>query len=667
MSVFLSKSLVFVTDDNGNIAPFNLSSQPAFDIPNDVDNVYLKHEALYVIGEDGNLRPAKQTDFGGSGGSIDNTARSTANQAATDIRLSKTGTVSYYADNPNVLAVGDVIEAKGFFDSSDMNVANYVVKAINGLEVWGTATADGIIFSDKGEIKCGTSKKLEYKPSNKVNIRHFGAGKGGTVDDYLYLKAALDFCKYRFDGTSTGTSLYIPQGFYRTSAVLYVDMTKLTIEGDGIGSILLPFTGYTGDCFQIKRGNSTSLTIKNMRFDNFQNAITPFAGNIVVDCWIHHCWFSGNKSAISGDFVTLNCTNNIFELTTDDCIKSTGKFRKVEINSNHFYYNSKRCINLVGNTTSGSTTQTTFGTESHAITIAGNMFDQTNATVTPTAFVYLENVRHAILSGNQYNGMTPPTGLTVANGVELLNCSNIKIADNISFLSGDGVKMTGCQVVDVLCNMRSVGRGVNATTSDFVNVGGTIRYVTVGSAVTFNTVTKSQVTAVISDVTVGAGVNASSCNDIIIRALVNATSGDGIKVLSSTDFTVDSEAIGSTGGHGVDIDTCNDFIIRGLYRGNAQCGVYLKGSNRGSVANVIARGNNSAANASYAGIIVGGTTACAQIRVKECNMYGNGTYNLRMTSLASNCRVENNYTNTDALSTLADQGTGNTLANNYSY
>jgi hypothetical protein len=535
-------------------------------------------------------------------------------------------TIDFINDSSSLVA-GAVIEVQGFFDKNDYTYGKYQVFEQTGAETWNALNVNGttLYMTIYGEIKAGNNKKLRYKPTDGiVNVKLFGAVGDGVADDSDAIQYALHYIgnKYGEPRRFLGAVLYFPAGDYRITKgfELYNTHTQMIIRGDGWTSRLFcDDNAGTFSFFSINTSNgiSNSLQIYNMKFIGCKTALIKTVNTTVgVDIIISQCWFYENDKVLSGNFVTLNFSNNVVEWCDTVALEcANGDFRKVVIADNNFYYNSAWAIKITG--TEGSTSKT-----SH-MAITGNMFDQGRADILSSGAVYLKYCDKVELKGNVLNGLTPPSTKQGLHGIRLSYCTNVEV-DNVV-----------------------TGYGTNGLNADYCN----------GLIIKGIYAENTQ-----------SGVVVVSSNNVQINANANTNGGHGFEISSCNKISIFGLAYSNT-ANGINISSCNDFDITVKSTLNTNHGIYLSGCNRGMVSKCDIIGNNIVDNASFGGIVIASPTAIsAQIRVKDCNCYGNLRSNIKIYNVCKDSRIENNYLNTDALSTIVDVGAINTvIQNNYSY
>lgn len=139
-------------------------------------------------------------------------------------------------------------------------------------------TTDSNELVQAGSIEYSYPQRLRFnasavvpRPTNErlrdiVSVRDFGAVGDGFADDTAAVQAALSYCTYPSDWTSSEwgfTALYFPTGLYKISDSLNISFPLgVTLYGDGPRSTQLVFTGSNKHLFKWR--TYWSVTMKDM-------------------------------------------------------------------------------------------------------------------------------------------------------------------------------------------------------------------------------------------------------------------------------------------------------------------------------------------------------------------------------------------------------------------
>ena len=436
--------------------------------------------------------------------------------------------------DPKINTYNGLVTAKRFFNDSEYMIgAKYKIIPHDENETW-TPLYNGLEYNQNGEINIGNGLKLYYVSEGTVNVKHFGAvTMQEKYNDTRGIKASLLFLQYK-DNTeqtysSTGYKLYFPSGFYRVTEPLIIKTQRISIVGDGFSSILSADNGvpFLFD-LQVPRPNSSSL---NMQSIMLMNANVLVNSTIVhVDCSIHHCWFGQAKTHLKGAFVTLNLTNNIFELATEGSIIATSSngMRKIVLADNNFYANSNYHVQILNGNPS-------IVDNVLAISITGNVFDQITDRVLDNSFsggVRIDNARYVIVNGNVFNGKGNPyksSCLRITNSqyIESDNLYNACESDVIYIDNSKHVKLTGI--------IGESKNGVSINKSEYIEIDMDISNGTTGMRITDSQIVK--LNGSISEM-VESGVTLLKCKKITTSDFFNVRNCNTIASIEKAGFVI---------------------------------------------------------------------------------------------------------------------------------
>lgn len=132
-----------------------------------------------------------------------------------------------YRDNPSG-------EPNSMQNDLDMN-GHFVINAGNS----SLLDADNIAYT--AEASAAESRTIANKLNEFVSVKDFGAVGDGVTDDTAAIQAAIDSL-----GSSTGGTIYLPAGVYRTTSTIVCNSRSATLNGDGADSTVIKAEHSTG-------------------------------------------------------------------------------------------------------------------------------------------------------------------------------------------------------------------------------------------------------------------------------------------------------------------------------------------------------------------------------------------------------------------------------------
>ena len=334
---------------------------------------------------------------------------------------------------------GRQVDLEKTFDQLVINAGNSNAEIVDA-----RVKSDGTSYSKLGDRLNEVDSQLEQNVTKlnnfiRVNVRDFGAIGDGLADDTSSIQNAINFI--RDNNLSGYGSVYFPSGKYKISSSIEITNNKLSIIGDGFSSII--YAEGTSDnlvsfnIFNLNSTGSASFKLQDIYLFglNTSASCAGVYGKSAVDVMINNCWFGNLGSAICGNFITLNVSNNIIELCKNVAIRHEDKdFRKVVISNNNFYANGLNHIYIKGKSAE----------ECNNITITGNVLDQgmqINGALLDGGGIEILNCKYFEVSKNIINGFTSSDIKQTKNGIKITNCKKFKI-DNVV----NSFKANGCYI-----------------------------------------------------------------------------------------------------------------------------------------------------------------------------------------------------------------------------
>jgi len=366
----------------------------------------------------------------------------------------------------------------------------YIIRALNIVGGYGFVTVDGTqtltnktltapVINNAPILATGstTTRTLENRFADVINVKDFGATGNGTTDDTAAIQAAISTM-----GSSTG-SLYFPEGTYKTTGIVidtksnfevfgsfakiistnvnyYVMMirnsSRFAITGLDLSHATQParlnFSGiFLTGCsdFKITNNHVHNCTGGGILVDNFSTR-GAIRSNTVYNTLADGIHVTGGSSVIS---VTGNATSN----TGDDGIavvayRATGQTKGIAISGNVVKYSSSRGISCVGgidvsitgNTISGTTysgvlvaqeaSYNTYGASN--VAVSGNEINDVGAYGSPTSNY----------AGIQISGADTlyPIGNVVVSGNNISSCYWRMISVNGGVINSVSILSNSC-------------------------------------------------------------------------------------------------------------------------------------------------------------------------------------------------------------------------------
>ena len=328
----------------------------------------------------------------------------------------------------------------------------------------GVTSSNLVTYNEGGSGAINTT--VQAKLRQYVSVKDFGATGDGTTNDTAAIQSALD-------STANGGAVYIPTGTYSLNSTLSFASKKLTIYGDGAGSILLGdntvldanlATGSVFRDFQIKHKSnvwtfdlmdssgaflSAAAAAATATFGSADNKFTYSVNMQGQIAGLNAALTAVNSAIVSTEYITrLQISNSDYVLVDN----VTGYFGQI-----HLYrcnYSTVQNCNIYGGNNWGTIYFENGGTVGVGANADWGLSNQ----------VLNNNIRYG-----GYNGiilMRQKYTLVQGNTVYRCGESGVKTYQgNSAGLSGTGVNSRRCYNVKVVQNsfIETVYDGVDAT------------------------------------------------------------------------------------------------------------------------------------------------------------------------------------------------------------